>query len=230
MHPSRYLDTVSGVTLTAVEVGHRLDDAFDRLVDRYARWGGHRFHGWTDYDDPSNYFGGVVWSEADCVLRFCLELEVEFPEQVHCEFSIDKATRHDWEQRLLPVAAGKRPGRQAIDIVVSDLGSFRADVAAQDAFRHRRHEAFIDAKWLKKGWREGPWRHEARRRVEEVKLDLAQLAWHLKVGRCLTAAMLVFDDEDFLSEYSPAIEWPPEVRPLVVGPAILKERGFLLGD
>jgi len=217
------------VALSAVEIGQRLNTAFDRLLDQYAEWGGHRFHGWTDYDDPSNYFGGVIWSEADCVLRFCLELEKEFPQQVHCEFSIDKATRHDWERRLVPVPEGKRPGRQAIDIVVSDLSGFQADANAQHTFRHRQHEAFIEVKWLKKGWSDGPWRHEAPRRVREVDEDLRQLAWHLQLGRCWTAAMLVFDDEDSLHEYSPPIVWPSDVLRFVVGPAVLKERGLLLG-
>jgi hypothetical protein len=196
-------------------------------VAEYADWGGHRFHGWTDYSDASNYLGPTIWSEADCVFRFCLELEKSFPRNVHCEFSIDKSTRQDWELRGQRAVAGKRPGREIIDIVVSDLDRFVADETARDMFRRKRHEAFIEVKWLKKGWRGHAFEHDARKRVTGVEHDLQRLAWNLEIGRCLTAAMLVVDDEGFLDEHAASIPWPPDVERFVLGPAELERRGLL---
>jgi hypothetical protein len=214
------------VPVESDEVRRRLRAACERLLTEYAEWGGHRFHGWTDFPDTSNYFGPVVWSEADCVLRFCLELEKEFPRKVHCELSIDKATRDDWERQREPVPEGKRPRRQAVDIVVSDLDGFLADSTAQAVFRHRQHEAFIEVKWLKRGWRGHTFEYDARKRVKQVEEDLQKLAWNLEVGRCATAAMLIFDDEDYFEEHSTATTWPAGVERLVVGPAALKRRGL----
>jgi hypothetical protein len=98
-------------------------------------------------------------------LRFCIELEKEFPRQVHCEFSIDKSSRHDWGQGPTPLATGQKPGREVVDIVISNLDGLAADDTAQQNFRTRTHEAFIEVKWLKKGWAHG--RFELRASLRE---------------------------------------------------------------
>lgn len=231
VHLSEYsaqvsIDRQMGQAPAAPAIRERLHAAFDRLLVEYSQWGGYRFHGWTDYPDSSNYFGPLIWSEDDGVLRFCLELEKEFPHQVHCEFSIDKATRQDWEQTRVPVAPSKKPGGEVVDIVVSDFATFLDDDTAQAAFRGRTHEAFVEVKWLRKGWAGGRFEHDAHKRVKQVETDLQKLAWHLKLGRCLTAAMLVFDDENFFSQHGADVAWPHGVECLICGPAELQRRGL----
>ncbi|MEJ7786901.1 MAG: hypothetical protein WKF96_19040 [Solirubrobacteraceae bacterium] len=68
-------------------------DAYERVLEEYGRWGGHRVHGWTDFPDVRNFQGPMIWSEADCAFRLALEPEREFPRAVHTEFAIGKATR-----------------------------------------------------------------------------------------------------------------------------------------
>lgn len=70
-------------------------NAYDRLLAGYASWGGYRYHGWGGYKDTANYSGPGVWSERDCDLKLCLELEKEWPGGVHQEFPIAKWTRSD---------------------------------------------------------------------------------------------------------------------------------------
>src|SRR5262249_14998621 len=154
----------------------RLMNAFDRLLVAYASWGGHAFHGWTNYQDEQNFLGPVIWSERDCGLRFALELEREWPGAVHMEFAIGKATRADFD------AAVEKA--QRVDLAVSDLGSFSEDATSQERFRTLRHEAFIEVKWLLKGWRGQAFEMDARKRVLAVPVDLAKLARHAQLGRC----------------------------------------------
>ena len=50
---------------TAVTV--RLEQAFDRFLLVYARFGAFNYYGWDDYADPRNFKGPTFWSEDDCV-------------------------------------------------------------------------------------------------------------------------------------------------------------------
>ena len=203
----------------ASKVTQRLHAAFDRLVAEYAEFGGHRFHGWTTADEPRNYHGPLIWSEADCVYRFALELEKEFPRQVHCELKVNKNTRLDF-----PDADEKA---QQVDIGVSDLTGFVGDETAYDRFRQHQHLLLIEAKWFLKGWRGLQWEYVAHDQVKHVQTDLDKLARHLRLGRCAAAAMLVVDDEDFLEEHGGNLAWPQGVERLVCGPAELRRRGLL---
>lgn len=211
-------------SLAAIEDG--VMDAYERLLEVYAQWGGYRFHGWTDFPDTRNYQGPVVWSEADAALRFALELEREFPRSVHMEFAIGKATRSDYEPDV--------EKRQRVDLVVSDLSAFIEDETSQERFQTTRHGAFIETKWLVKGWRGYRFERDATKRATSVYEDIAKLGRHVTLGRCQVAAVLVFDDEDYFfaegAAASPVTEPVPGVWMLVVGPSTLEARGLLHRD
>jgi hypothetical protein len=187
------------------------------LLDLYAKWGGYSYYGWVVQDDPRNFLGTTIWTEADCVFRYGLELEKQFPGLVHFEFGLNQATRADY--------VPKEQGHQSIDIVVSDLAEFIEDETSMERFRNKRHEAFIEAKWLKKGWWMQQWEHDAHGRVAGIASDANRLAEHLRVGRCLVAAALVFDDECFF-EHHRGTDWPEGIELLLVSPAELKRRGY----
>jgi hypothetical protein len=208
--------SVAGMTAPPAIIRERVLAAYGRLLVGYSEWGGWLYHGWTDYSDSANYLGPTIWTEDDCVLRFCFELEKEFPLQVHCELSLDKATRHDYE--AIPPGAAKAPSRWAVDIVVSDMDGFPADETSQETFRTRTHEAFIETKWLKKGWRHGTFSQEPRRRMDQIQTDLDKLAFNLERERCALAAMLVVDDEDYFEDHRDELDWPDRVEPLVLSP------------
>jgi hypothetical protein len=72
--------------MTLEELHHGLTASFRAFMAEYAEFGGHRFHGFTDYGDPRNYQGPLIWSEGDCQFRFALELERFFPGMVHLSF------------------------------------------------------------------------------------------------------------------------------------------------
>lgn len=205
------------IEVSAVRRG--LQAAFARLLAAYVEVGGHRFHGWTEYDEPRNYYGPLIWSEADAVFRYALELEREFPRQVHCEFKVNRNTRLDF-----PDGDEKT---QKVDIGISDLDGFAGDDTAHNRFREHQHLALIEAKWFAKGYRGLRWEYDAHNRVKAVQDDLDKLARHLRLGRCLVAAMLVVDDEDFFHEHTEQVTWPQGVERLVCGPAELRRRGML---
>jgi hypothetical protein len=93
----------------------------------------------------------------------------------------------------------------AIDVVVSALEGFVGDEACQERFRTRRHEAFVEAKWLKRGrWTKAG---EHRSRAIGIDKELSNLLRALDRGRCLVAGMLVFDDECFLDYHGDLLEW-----------------------
>ncbi|MGO9322455.1 MAG: hypothetical protein ACLQBY_16875 [Solirubrobacteraceae bacterium] len=194
----------------------RLNAAHEHFLDGYVRWGGYQFHGWTAEADQRNYHGPVVWSEADCVLRFALELEREFPEQVHCEVKINKSSRLDF-----PSDAEKA---QQVDIAVSDLGAFEAGDGAYDAFRSHRHALFVEVKWFQKGWRGGQWEFDGLDHVRRVEADLMKLDRHLRLGRCQVAAMLVVDDEGLFEEHGADLAWPAGVHRLMASPTEVDRR------
>ena len=129
--------------LDAGVVLDRLHGAHRRFLAGYAEWGGYRFHGWTHQTDSANYLGPVIWSEADCVLRFALELETDFPDQVHCEVKIDTSTRLDFP-------SDGENARQRVDIGVSDLSEFDAGESAYDAFRSLHHALLVEVKWFQR--------------------------------------------------------------------------------
>lgn len=201
------------------EVAHAvregLRSAYHELLRGYVDWGGWRYYGWTHHGDHRNYYGPAIWSEADCVYRFTLALEEKFPGQVHCQLGVNKA-----------LTAGFIPeaGKQAIDIVVSDFSSFEEGEDSQDRFRLKRHEAFVEAKWLKKGrWTKLP-EHESRARG--IKKDLLNLQRAVEQGRCLVAAMLVFDDECALDYHPDLVEWPDGVERLLMSPSEVTRRSM----
>jgi hypothetical protein len=202
-----------------VELRSRLHAAFDRLLAEYAMLGGHRFHGWTTADEPRNYQGPLIWSEADCVFRFALELEKEFPRQVHCELKVNRSTRLDFPE-------GDEKAQQ-VDIAISDLSDFAAEDTAYDRFRSHQHLLFVEAKWFLKGWAGNKWEFDARDQVGGVQGDLDKLRRHVRLRRCAVAAMLVVDDEDYFETHSGHIVWPEGVERLVCGPAELRRRGLL---
>lgn len=209
-------------SLAAVQDG--VMEAFERFLEGYASWGGYRFHGWTDFPDTHNFQGPVVWSESDCALRFALELERQFPRNVHMEFAIGKASRLDYDRDI--------ERRQRVDLVVSDLSAFEEDHTSQERFRTLGHEAFIEAKWLVKGWRGHRFERDAIKRVASVRDDIQKLSRHLSLGRCKVGAVLVVDDEDyFRAEGSEQLD--PRVGGvwrLLAGPHALVRRGLLNGD
>ncbi len=68
------------------------------------------------YEDEANFLGPRIWSERNCDLRMCLELEKEWPGAVHQEFAISKSSRADFD----PVT--EKASR--VDVAVSDLSGF----------------------------------------------------------------------------------------------------------
>jgi hypothetical protein len=195
-------------------------DAYGRFLEGYAMWGGHRFHGWTDFPDTHNFQGPLVWSEGDCALRFALELERVFPQQVHMEFAIGKSTRLDYEKDA--------ERRQRVDLVVSDLSGFEEDETSQERFQTLVHGAFIEAKWLVKGWEGQRFERDATKRVASVHADIAKLARHIRLGRCQVAAALVVDDEDYFRTHSDQLDRSTDrVWRLVAGPDTLERHGLL---
>ena len=200
------------------DIVERLRSAHSRLLQGYAEWGGHNFHGWTVQEDTRNFLGSTIWTEADCVFRYALELEKDFPGQLHFELSLDKATRLDYD----PVS----DRRQAVDIVISDLADFPEDETSMERFRSMTHTAFVEAKWLKKGWWDEAWQRDAFKRVDSVISDAARLQQNIEMKRCQVGAVLVFDDECFFEFHGGEAEWPNDVLLLLVSPYELKRRGW----
>ena len=153
------------------------------------------------------------------MLRLAFELERQFPRQVHCEFAIGKATRTDYDPKV--------EARQRVDIVVSDFEAFVEDETAEERYRTKRHELFVEVKWLLKGWWGQQFEMDAHKRVAGVEADLKKLERHLALGRCQVAAMVVFDDEGFFEHHGATIDWPAGVERLVVSPSELRTRGLL---
>lgn len=132
----------------APDLKRRVHLCFDRFLESYRGWGGFQHPGRTTEDDPIAYLGAAIWSEGDCVYRFALELEREFPGKVHLEFPIATHTRGDYD---------KSDGSQRIDIVVTDMTSFAEDKETAKRFKALTHDVFIEVKWLYKGPRGSAW-------------------------------------------------------------------------
>jgi hypothetical protein len=199
----------------AATINTSLDAAFARLLDVYARLGGHNYYGWDDYDDPRNYKGPTFWSEDDCVYRLALELEKEFPHQVHLELPVVRWSFADYDSKV--------DAKQRVDLVVSDLLDFAEDETSQERFRTRQHELFLEGKYLPAGCSRR-WRFDHIRKIDDIAADAARLARHLERGHCQVAAVLVVDDDNLFEDNRP--EWPDAVRLLVASPQELERRGI----
>lgn len=195
---------------TPVEVAiSRVERAFHRLMLDYAYEGGHHYYGRPKADDPRSYVGPLVWSEADAAFRFGVELEREFPRQVHLEFGLSSSTLADYDPKL--------DKRQFVDIVVSDLSGFWEDEDSNRRFSTHLHTAFIEVKRFVKGM----WDWDAAKMVPNIIGDIERLWRHVERGHCEIAVMLIVDDEDRFAAAN--VEWPRPVRRLVVSPATVAE-------
>lgn len=199
------------------EIRSRLDDAFASFLAVYARLGAHRFYGWDKAEDPRNYYGPLLWSEADCALRMAMALETVFPEQVHIEMPVASWTFGDWDKQL--------DRRQFVDVVVSDLREFVEDETSQARFTSHLHDIFIEAKYFPAGCSK-TWRFDHLRKVPSVLADAERLAKHLSRSHCAVAAVLVVDDDGLFEQESAALDWPADVLRLVASPGELARRGM----
>jgi hypothetical protein len=198
---------------TAIE--EKLVAAFDRFLEVYARYGGHRYYGWNKQADPRNYRGPTFWTEGDRVYRLALELEREFPHCVHLEVPVAGWTVADFDKGL--------ESRRFIDLVVSDLHEFVEDESSQERFTKHRHELFLEAKYFHHGSARS-WAGTERRRVPSVLADAHRLASHVERGRCRVAAVLVADDDGLFEETVDPSTWPGSVKRLLASPSELRRR------
>jgi len=202
--------------LNRVAIGARLDVAFSRFLDVYARFGGFNYYGWDDYSDPRNFKGPTFWSEDDCTLRLALELEREFPYQVHLELPVARWSFADFDKAM--------DQQERVDLVVSDLRDFVEDETSQQRFMTRRHELFLEGKYFPAGCSK-TWRFDHLRKVQDVLADATRFARHLDRGHCQLAAVLVVDDDNLFEDNRPQ-RWPDAVRLLVASPRELTRRGM----
>lgn len=194
--------------------------AFHKFLNEYRRWGGYRYHGFTAQEDPENFRGQAILSEADIVLRLAPLLSSNFPEasEVHAEFNIANWTRADYNK--------EEDRTQRIDLTVSDFSVIKPGPGAQEEFRNLVHWLFIEAKWVPKGWWGGPWEGlEGKKRVEAISKDAWRLQRHLELGRCLVAAVFVVDDECLFDYLYKLFDWPRDVPVLVASPSALAQAG-----
>jgi hypothetical protein len=191
------------------DASQRIDAAWRAFITGYATHGGHRFYGWDHAAESRNYYGPRFWSEADCAWRFALELERQFPEQVHMEVPVASWTFADFDRVV--------DGRQFVDIVVSDLSDFVEDEASQQRFRSLVHTLFVEVKFFPAGCSR-TWRHDHVRKVPAVHRDAERLARHLARGHCERAAILVVDDDCLFEDERAGYTWPSEVIQLIASP------------
>jgi hypothetical protein len=200
----------------------RIEDAtrraFDRFLDLYEQFGQHRFHGSADFHDPHTYRGPMFWSEADCVYRLALELEKEFANHVHLGFELSASTLYPFVAR----------DKGEVDLAVSDLSDFEANDTSHQRFGSRKHELFVEAKYLPKGH----WPRDVKRKIEQdIPKNVVSQVARLRSGRCVCAACLIVDDEDhvFHALHSGNLSVPPDILLLHASPATLalRERAAL---
>jgi hypothetical protein len=157
--------------MTAAEIVDATRRAFDRFLDLYAQVGQHLFHGSADYHDARTYRGPTFWSEADCVYRFALELEKEFPGHVHLGFELSASTLYAFE----------KADRGEVDLAVSDLSDFEADDTSHRRFGTRKHELFVEAKYLPKGH----WPRDVKKKIDhDIPANVTSQLARLRAGRC----------------------------------------------
>jgi hypothetical protein len=203
---------------TDAGVQDKVMNAYERLLVGYAAWGGYRYHGWPGYEDGAAYLGPAIWSERDCDLRLCYELEREWPGAVHQEFPIAKWTRDDFKP--------PEP-KQRVDVAVADFTTFGEGPDASTRFKTHRQEAFFEVKWCLKGWTASSRELKARR--EAIPVDIAKLAHHVQLGRCAVAGMVVFDDDGWFHRQDLELSggWPKGVWRLYLGPSALTHRQLI---
>ena len=197
-----------------------IHEAFVAFLNGYSRWGGWQYPGWGAGTEDA-FKGPLIWSEADCVFRFALELERLFPDQIHHEVKINSDTRSDFNR--------KREKNREIDIVIADMSSFPGGQPARHAFRSWQYDAFIEGKYFGKGSLKGRWKFKGREQVRSVQSDFKRLAEHRALGRCRVAAVLVVDDDGRYEEYAKGIERPDGVIELVACKKELIARGLIDG-
>jgi hypothetical protein len=200
---------------TAQTIQKALHEAFDRFLAVYAERGGHRYHGWVDYDDPANYLGPTFWTEHDCVYRLALELERDFAGYVHLEMPVARSTFADFDSADGP--------RQRIDLVVSDLGDFVESDTSHQRFTTHEHDLFAEAKLFPAGCSKR-WRADHVRKIPDVAADATRLARHIEKGHCRVAAILVVDDDNLFEDHRHELAWPEGVELLVASPRELVRR------
>ena len=71
-------------------------------------------------------------------------------------------------------------------------------------FKEHRHQAFCEVKWCTKGWPANS--RELRARLVSIPEDVRKLANHVKLGRCVVAALVVSDDEGWFERQELDIE------------------------
>lgn len=200
-----------------VAVGNRdifegLRSAYLNLLRGYRNWGGFGYHGWTEKKDPDSYYGPAIWSRQDCVFRFGKALEREFPERVHLDLKISKATTGTFDSTV--------DRRQTVDIAVTIPGLYSREMS-QRRFKGLRHDLFVEVEWLKKGrWLNAD---QLVKRCANVQQDLIDLQRSIDRGRCEFAAMVIVDDEGFLDFHGDLLKWPPDVIPLIISPGAIQE-------
>jgi hypothetical protein len=190
-------------------IREKLGVAFERFMDVYRVYGAHNHYGWRDYEDERNFRGPTFWSEDDCTFRLALELEREFPHQVHLDIPVARWSFADFDANV--------DKRERIDLVVSDLLEFAEDETSQQRFLTKQHELFVEVKNFPQGCR-GAWQFDHVARVREVEADAKRLQRHLERHHCLVAAVLVVDDEGLFEEHQATIEWLPDVHLLLASP------------
>lgn len=201
--------------MTEADINARLDAAFERFLDVYARFGGHNYYGWDHQQDPRNFRGPMFWTEGDCAFRMGLELEREFPDRVHFELPVAAWSFSDFDK--------EHDRRQYVDIVVTDLHEFVEDETSQERFQCHLHDLFIEVKFLSAGSSK-TWRHDAESKIPSAQADAARLVGHLARQHCAVAACLVVDDDGLFGELYDSNGWPPNVRLLLASPAALAAR------
>jgi hypothetical protein len=201
------------MAMTAAEIVDATRRAFDRFLDLYAQVGQHLFHGSADYHDPRTYRGPTFWSEADCVYRFALELEKEFPSHVHLGFELSASTLYPFE----------KADRGEVDLAVSDLSDFEVDDTSHQRFGTRKHELFVEAKYLPKGH----WPRDVKKKIDhDIPANVASQLARLRAGRCRVAACFIVDDDDhvFTALKEGRLSIPHEILLLHASPARLAPR------
>jgi hypothetical protein len=205
------------VSLATEAINAHLDAAFTRLLQVYARYGAFNYYGWDDYADPRNFKGPTFWSEDDCLYRLALELEREFPYQVHLELPVARWSFADFDKAV--------DKQERVDLVVSDLRDFVEDETSQQRFTTRQHELFVEGKYIPYGCARR-WKFDHLRKIPSIIADAERLARHVERSHCRVAAVLVIDDENLFEDNPPTHPWPETVRRLLASPRELERRGI----
>jgi hypothetical protein len=132
---------------------------------------------------------------------------------VHLEFKMSASSLYDFD-------AERGDQRLSVDLVVSNLGDFVEGEDSHRRFGSKRHEVFVEAKYLYKGL----WGNSTKNALEGVARDAANQHQRLQGGRCQVAALFVVDDENAFEKSNVPI--PGELVLLVASPLELQRRGI----